>query len=493
MDYYKPDKYKILKGDGKNAALCTCWFDPFVVEQKYPQLKKLFAITGTLYSKEGVSIILRNLALNPSIRYLFVWSNTPLSNTPFGIAGRGLLKSIWQNEYDPSGLHKEISKEVISAIVKNVELVEFGSETFEQMLTSVSSKELSNADLYMDPVMFVDPKRDGSAPMNSEKVGWVVRGPTIYNAWLNCIEKIMRYGSIKSTEYGSNQRELQNINWVINGESFPLIFKPVLDEKVLQLIGIDEFSLNKYKDSLLDPFIPEGTAYTYGSRLRQYSDDHIDQIESMISKLQESIITRRSVAVTLVPAFDMSHKSPPCLIFIQALIDDEKRLNLFATFRSHDTFKAGIPNAFGLLNLQEFICSKLKVLRGVLSITGISAHIYEEDWSNANDLLKCQKWSNIKINYDEKTDTDPRGIVKIFLASNKINLELCSLNGECFYEDSSSSSRDILIRLAKLELLSNQTHYADISIELLKAEIALQTKREYVQDRPLKYDDFSIK
>ncbi len=491
MYLYKKEKYKVLEGSKTNAVLCTCWFDPFIVESKFPQIKKYFSITGTLYSKEGVSILLRNLALNPHIRYLFVWSNTPLSNTPFGIAGRALLDAVWSGNFDPNDIHKEIDREIIKKITDNVELIHFKNESFEQSLSMADSFDKKNINEYMDPISFADPVRDESVPFPSEKVGWLVREKSIYRAWLNVVEKVMRYGSIKLTEYGNNQRELQSINWIIDNESFPNIYLPDLDSKLMQIIGLNEESLAKYKESLLDSKIPNGVAYTYGSRLRSYFD--IDQIDILINQFKKANITRRAVAITYIPQIDTTHSSPPCLIFVQLLIDVDNKLNLFALFRSHDIFKAGLPNAFGLLSLHDYICQNLQLKRGTLSIQDISSHIYEEDWQNANDLLKCQKWSDIKIQYNENTETDPRGIVRISLMNKKINLEIVNSNGVLVFEDTSESARALIMRISKLELLSIPAHLADICIELVKAEIALQMDLEYVQDRLLKFGTATIK
>ena len=44
----------------------------------------------------------------------------------------------------------------------------------------------------------------------------------------------------------------------------------------------------------------------------------------------------------------------------------------------------------------------------------------------------------------------------------------------------------MLLQLAKRNLLSQPDHYADIAIELVKAEIAAKLNIPYVQDKPLR-------
>src|SRR3989344_5959738 len=76
--------------------------------------------------------------------------------------------------------------------------------------------------------------------------------------------------------------------------------------------------------------------------------------------------------------------------YIMAAIND--KLNMFVVYRSHDIFKAGISNAFGLRALQEHIAKETCHVVGKLAITSNSAHIYEEDWENAKKLCMCEIW-----------------------------------------------------------------------------------------------------
>ncbi|MEZ6255960.1 MAG: thymidylate synthase [Patescibacteria group bacterium] len=491
MQLYKESKYKTLQGTKTNMALATCWFDPFSVPNRHTELQSLFQITGTLYSKEGVSIILRNLALNPDINQLLLWTGTPLSNTPFGKAGWKLLKSVWNDPHNLKDIHAEINSEVIELITQHVELIHIET-SFEELLNIAKSHKNQARKPYMEPVSFPEPKIDESKPLPSEHVGWQVRGQTIYESWLKVVDRVIRYGEIKETAYGNNQKELQQVNWVISNDSVPYPYMPELDKNVLEIIGLNEISLENYKSSLLEKEIPEGIAYTYGSRLR--NNAKVDQVEYMVNCLKDSNITRRAFATTIDLTKDTTSKSPPCLVLVTALINSsDNKLNLFATFRSHDIFKAAIPNAVGLLNLQQYMADQIGVSRGALSISSISAHIYEEDFDNATKLLKCQMWENVQTKYNELTDTDPRGYVRIYTApNNTIKLELISPVGETLATLQGHTARDLIIKLAKLELLSKNEHYADICIELVKAELSNQIQKEYIQDKPLITKEFKL-
>ena len=167
------------------------------------------------------------------------------------------------------------------------------------------------------------------------------------------------------------------------------------------------------------------------------------------------------------------------------MLADEK-IHLFAVFRSHDIFKSGISNAFGLLGLQQYISEQTGLPRGKLSIMSNAAHIYEEDWAMAEEIVQSKWHDHIQPRFDELMDIDPRGIVIIRLDGSAIIATLRSPDGKELYTEKGTRAKEIILQLAKRNLLSQPDHYADIAIELVKAEIAAKLNIPYVQDKPLR-------
>ncbi|HLL60500.1 MAG TPA: thymidylate synthase, partial [Candidatus Nitrosocosmicus sp.] len=345
---------------------------------------------------------------------------------------------------------------------------------------------------YMEPQEFPEAVRDTSKPFPSEEIGFSVHGNTLYQTWLKTVDKILRYGIVKQTESGTNQKELQNISWTIENEDNDNPFFPDLPPRVSEHIGFTKDAKDEYKKIFLDTKLPKGVVYTYGNRLGDYIGK-VNQIEEMIQHIKKHAGTRRAVAITFYPPEDIQHTSPPCLTFIQILTTADNRINMIAMFRSHDIMKAAIPNSFGLLNLHEFISQNTSYKRGKLSIISTSAHIYEEEWEMAEDIVKCGIRERIKIQFDEKTDTDPRGYTRIRIRDDKIVLELVTPLGEVLHELVEDNARAMIMKLAKLDLLSRPDHYADVTIELIKAEIAMKKKIPYLQDRVIEIDGITIK
>jgi thymidylate synthase len=111
----------------------------------------------------------------------------------------------------------------------------------------------------------------------------------------------------------------------------------------------------------------------------------IDQIrESIINRLIENPNSRRAVAITWFPVFDIARQEPPCLQIVQCLIDTSGSLNLVCLFRSNDMLSAWGQNAYGLANMQRFIVEEINkgrtgkepLKQGWLETISVSAHMY---------------------------------------------------------------------------------------------------------------------
>ena len=99
----------------------------------------------------------------------------------------------------------------------------------------------------------------------------------------------------------------------------------------------------------------------------------------------------------------------------------------------------------------------------------------------------------MKPYFDEKEDIDPRGYVRILILNERLRAELVTPEGEQLMRIEGTTAREIALKIAKLNLLSKPDHYCDVSLELMKAEIALKNNQEYVQDRPLQVGNGAIK
>ncbi len=343
----------------------------------------------------------------------------------------------------------------------------------------------------MEPVAFPDPVAEKVDVFPSEEVGWLVRGRTVLSAWLRVLDRIMRYGTVKGTQYGMKQRELIGVTWVVSDENPAdpdLSLAADWPLELRDLTGATLRAITEYHAVFLSPDPPKGVSYTYGNRLMRYPGavGPIDQIREVIMReFKDSPDTRRAVATTMVPPLDKDSKEPPCVTQVQA-IQSAGKLHFLVTNRSHDIMKAGIPNAFGLRMLQKTIADELGFTMGKLQITSQSAHVYEGDWEQAAKLVRCAFWDQEpSLVFDPVISGDPRGMVVIALEGGEIAAAIQSFEGQELAKVRGKTAAEVGLKITHLDLLSRGDHYFDIGLQLGRAEIALTKKVSFHQDQPL--------
>lgn len=184
-----------------------------------------------------------------------------------------------------------------------------------------------------------------------------------------------------------------------------------------------------------------------------------------------------------MPWIDDASDEPPCITQVQC-VQAEGRVNMLVTVRSHDIFKAAIPNAFGLRVLQARIAKETKFKLGSLQITSQSAHIYEGDWDNAKQLADCSFWSRPGQAITE-ADFDPRGTVSVRLEDSKIVVAFNSPDNQALIEFKGQSADKLVRDISQHELFSKTDHALDIGLQLARAEIALKQNLPFTQDQPV--------
>lgn len=499
VQLYLPEKYKVVLGKGRSIGFCTVWSDPEIIIKLRPELLEKCAIIGTLYSREGVNIMLRNLCLNPQINHVIVWGKQPMSRTPIGKSGTDVLNQIWNSGVKEDGtagdfkIHPNMDAAVVNNVVQNVKIIDASEVDLSKIPEAIAAIEpVASQEPYMAPASFPIYQREASEKLPSEEVGWVVHGRKIADVFVRALDRIMRYGTEKTDEYGTRIKEVTALTWVIDDDSASDPYIPEdWPSDLRATTGAAADHIKKYVASVfMTKLLPPGSVYSYGHRLRAYpiaEGKTVDQVQFIINKFKECETTRRAVAVMWHPGLDHGKDSPACITQIQA-IQNEGRLNLYAVIRSHDHFKADIPNGFGLRAIQEEIAKALGLKVGKLSVTINSAHIYEEDWDSARMLVKCAIWDRpVKAPwFDEKTDADPRGNILVSIAKDgRIIADLISPKGEPLMSLEGRSAIEVSKKIAQLDLLSKPFHMMDIGAELQKAEIARDLGIEYKQDRPL--------
>ncbi|MGB3419455.1 MAG: thymidylate synthase [Dolichospermum sp.] len=491
---HKPNQ--LIYGSGQTAVI-TGWT---VKETVYKHLKETeYAVIGQLYSPtRGINLLIRNLLLNPHVRYLVILNATKEDKNAGACQCLG--------DFFRYGVEASISDTgrkswVIRSLIPGYIDIDIDINALEKLRHSVEIQEAISTSDAVQKIKFYGNKEIVTPwgiplqfPMNvvesnvfpGTRYGHRIEGKTIAETWVKIIHRIKTTGTIRPTGYDGKWQELIDLMAVVTEEPDDFYFPEP------NYLPIDRSFLEEYISQILDDAInQEGVKYTYGQRLRSWFGR--DQIEQVIEKLAHDINSARAV-MSLWDASQDHNDNPPCLNHIWVRIVDNE-LSLTATFRSNDMFSAWPANAMGLRALQKYIYDALinktdHILKmGALITISQSAHIYDDCFENVANVISSQ-YSKIA---QRKDYFDPAGSFIITIQDNQIIVEHTTPgSGEvvnCYSGKSAHKlSQQIFTDCPGLQV----SHAMYLGVELQKAEMALLMKEQliYEQDKPLKKIQF---
>ncbi|MFH1751324.1 MAG: thymidylate synthase [archaeon] len=453
--------------------------------------KKDFSVIGNLYDKEnGLMPLIRNLLSNPLIRYLFVLGND-MSGSKQALIDffeKGVSEShcvVGSNVK----LEKEVPLSELNKVRENVKLIDLTGKITtadlndELKVSSVLNESIKGLEVLLPydlPKIFPKPVLSTES-FPSHSIGVVVKGDYVGETWLKILEQINRFGKITKmkTKDSFKIKEIINLVAVIDKEDAD---KPRMEP----YFNFDESYLKSYYDEICTDKIPEGVLYTYGSRLRAYDVDvekPIDQIQDLIDYLKVDTYRKSALAMTWVIKESLTRrylnkdKNNPCIILVQPNIQDGV-LHLTTYIRSNDMFRAWPLNAFALRKLQKILAEGLSVDLGSLTTISCSAHFHDFNFDKVERILSDNPTTNVNC-------FDSKGYFTIKLNDNKIVVEHFANEGGKLGEYSADNALELTKTLLLHNAVDDSYHCLYLGRELQKAEIALKTGKEFMQDQSL--------
>ena len=513
---YKPNQ--LICGQGQTAVI-TGWTVKQVIAKHLHPCE--YAVIGQLYSPtRGISFLIRNLLFNPHVRYCVILNATKEDQNAGGCQ---CLRDFFCQGFKLGKSDTERDCWVIKSNITGYIDIEIEANALEKLRQSVKCVELKSITETVNTVKsyaqkgIVEPWGEARKFSLSEVVPTVLPGPryghriegkTIAETWVKIIHRIKTTGTIRPSRYDSLWQELIDMTAIVTDEPHDFYFpepnylpcdRHFIKQYISQILedtsvaaGSDD--KEKERDALSTQ--SKGVEYTYGQRLRSWFGQ--DQIQQVIQKLSNQIDSASAVMSLWDVRDHELYKSPPCLNHIWVRVVDNE-LSLTATFRSNDMFSAWPANAIGLRALQQQITDEIAKhanydLRiGPLIIVSQSAHIYDDCWENADNLIQSQY---AKICQQRDYD-DPSGS---FVISVSTPLNAGIHGGEIIVEHMTPGSGEVvkrylgksatqLYRQIATNCPSLQIEHAMyLGAELQKAELAATTSRGllYEQDKPLK-------
>ncbi len=203
-----------------------------------------------------------------------------------------------------------------------------------------------------------------------------VKGTTIAEVWSQSITKLLSEGKWVPTDRGLRALELCNMQLHVT--------EPLTQPRTPAHYPFPTKFIEEYANSLISEVVSTESVY---NRLYSFGSKGLDQVSAVCDQLISSWSSRRAVLTTWDPAVDSQNTHPPCTIYLQLLVREEK-LNLTTVLRSNDAWLAAPVDMLALTNLQSHIANKLKIDVGSYSQLSVSYHLYEMDYLTASNFCK---------------------------------------------------------------------------------------------------------
>jgi thymidylate synthase len=481
---YKPTQ--VICGTGQ-VVVVTGWTPRRLIESRLEPSQ--YAAIGQLYSPtRGINFLVRNLLLNPHVRFLVV---IEASREDENSGGCRCLIDLFKNGFQPGRSETgrdcwivnssvtgyvdiEIPEKVLSALTK--EIICYSASTIADAIEITESLASQNPLPWREPREFPLLAQTPRV-LPGHRYGHRIEGATIAEAWIKLIQLIKTTGTIRPSRYDGQWQELIDLTVVVTDEPKGFYF-PQPNYLPCEPEFIDRYIGQILEDSLHQ----EGVRYTYGHRLRSWFK--CDQIEQVITKLINEV-DAASAVMSLWDVTDHEHRDTPCLnqIWVRVV---EGELSLTALFRSNDMFSAWPANAMGLRALQWHIRDEIAARSdydlaiGPLITISQSAHIYDDCWENADDLIANQ----YKAVCSRRSYDDPVGNFLVEVSGDVILVQRTSCgSGETIAQYQGTNPLQLIRSICADAPAIQPVHIGYLGIELEKANQALQVGGAYEQDK----------
>jgi len=466
------------------------------------------AVFGTLYGN-GLREMLRNLLYNPQIQTLLICGHdrsgsayelgsffqgdmeqvdSPLVHykTPPGIE----KVSIWRISNTNRLIDDLIKPEDFRFYPELPRLLPLIDPQNEGVIGSIkdfftnfipSSKDVSEEDRIKIPLPEVEVQYFPSNPRTHQ----VVREKPL-EAWKELLFHLTRFGRIVTLKKGQ-RLELQNVKVVVENPIFEAkdsLKRHNLDpEKLLryqkEILRFDFWESGKTLEGQMTLPLPgditrrelrRDETYSYGFRLRQHFD--IDGLEACAERLKRDPEDRKAYFALWNSREDLQRKEGhPCFVslFFRKF---EERLTLTATFRTHNALDGWLLNLYGLMAIRDEVSRKVGIDGGAITVISHSISVDPRELDRALMVIGKRPF---------KVRLDPMGYFRITLDGKEILVEH-RFEDVTLKEYRGKKAERLQHEIARDVALSDINHAIYLGRQLAKAEMALQARREFVQD-----------
>ncbi len=480
----------IVENTKSNVGVATLWTPKENVASELEP--NSYSVCGQLYTKRGISPMLRNILANPLIRYIVLCGvdRQGSGETLMRFFKDGIVEDAafggWRVVGDDEALlDKEIPRGALEAVREGVEVFDLRMKPMAEIAAKISSLPIKRA--FGKPQIFPESAPSAVDAYPTDLSVFKVRREYICDAWLDALKIVGRFGA-KTPGMYDRVKQVLNLCIVVEKED-------PTSPKIPDYMKFRKDGLSKYVKGFFETDKGD-EAYTYGERIFDW--DGINQADIMVEKLKRFPYDRGALAVLWKPHKDNfppegvarleGGQTPkwrvPCMVMIlgQCL---GGALNITAVFRNNDVYGAWPLNAFALRGLQKDIAEKIGWRIGLLTTVSHIAEIYEMDWEDSAKIVRendgldrvCQWETRSYYTIDVEGDDivarffDPPGATQLaeFRESGK----------------KPKAARDLCLMAIRGMLVSDLGAAADLGRQLAKAESAIKLGLKFRQDNEL--------
>jgi len=463
-----------------NIAVCTLWSKKESVLEALPEkLKEKIGIIGTLYTSHGVNYLLETLAQNPQVDTLILYGSD------LSTSGETLVKLLGEKQIDLPIIF--LNKEAIKEIVDSIKLIDLRKEArvrdykrlFEEIEKNFNEEQKQKRrkiDLKIEEKINIE---SHPVPLSGQAI---YDDKSVFRAWVKILDLIMRFGSLKSTEYEIPQKEFLNLTVTLGlyGKEYKI------EKEFFEFIEKENFE--RHTKEVLNPKKPKEVEYTYGERLFAHRFGK-NQIRYLIEKLASAPYSRRAVVVSWDHEKDQNSENPPCIIAIQGIITGDF-YNHTVVIRSNDMFKAWPINFVAQIELAKYIVSEINKIAktnfklGSVTSISTSAHIYQTDFERVMKVL--EKYSHLEGEFVQ----DPKGNFLIYIEDGKVILEHRTPdNSTLLIREEFKNFEEVVKFIRNNEnIFTSPWHAVYLINELRNAFEKLRRGEEYIQDETNRWE-----
>ena len=500
-----PSKNIIELNPVGHVAICTLWTPPEYVQRILERdgidpssENSPLALIGGLFGG-GLKVMLRNLAYNPQIERLILYGKdfSGVKEHLFNFfAGRIERAGRKRTYVFADGSRRELELIAISgrdSVYTMDELIL--PEHFEHP-PRISDIAFGRPEVLLSALdefaseppnpaadrqrLFIELPKPEVDVFPGEPHSHVITADSIGEAWEKMLCRLARFGQPVTFRDGKKRHELLNMKAVI--------LRPgIFDRERLAYLNLPEEEIRAYQKNLLSPeFTPADGSYTYGHRLRAYFGR--DLLALAAEDLSQNQDSRHNFITLWDNIRDLSGDESPCLVslFFRKLGD---KVDLTATFRSHNGVRAWPRNCFGLYAIMEEVCRLAnnqpgrnephQLVPGVLTVLSLSISI------DPADLDQVQAYIDDYKDRNPQMTPDPYGYVKLAVdgQAKEIVLQHYSPENELLDEYRAGNPSALARKLCQREAISDLSHAMYVGMQLERAWHCLLSGKEYIQDK----------